>query len=163
MTGVLVSVLVSPFVLLGLVLAFSRIVQFRSDQMDSVWRIVVISIAVLVLPPFAGILATLFATLMWHPFVALSVGIGRGSGVRETYRICAYLSTFYVVGQLVPLIGPLAALAIMAYAGVGGVKGAHDASRYRAGISILIPMLLILLFFFLAFIVVGYSGSPAGF
>ena len=162
-TGALVSVLVSPFVLLGLVLALSRIAQLQPEQMDSLWRIVAFSIAVLVLPPFIGILASLFATLAWHPVVALSVGIGRGSGFRETYRICAYLSVFYVVGQLVPLIGPIAALAVLAYAGVGGVKGAHETTRKRARISVLIPLLLILLFFFLAIFVVSYAKSPAGF
>jgi hypothetical protein len=34
---------------------------------------------------------------LWHPLVALSIGIGRGAGFRETYRITAYSSVLYIL------------------------------------------------------------------
>jgi hypothetical protein len=93
--------------------------------------------------------------------VAVSVGIGRGHGFRETYRIGTYQSLPYVLGSLVPFIGILVALGGMAYVGVLGVKGAHGASLKRAIISVAIPLILILLLFIGAIVTVVIITSNA--
>lgn len=115
--------------------------------------------AVFILTPFAGVLGTFVGALIWHPFVALFVGVGCGSGFRETDRIGAYQSVLYVSGNFVPIIGPVLALGAMSYVGVLGVKGAHETSTARAGVAIVVPFALTFLLF-VAALVLANDVSP---
>jgi hypothetical protein len=79
---------------------------------------------------------------VWHPFVAISVVVGRGAGFRETYKIAAYQSLPYMAGNLIPLLGFLVAVGGMSYLGVFGVMGAHGTATTRAIISVVITLVL---------------------
>ena len=123
--------------------------------------LLLMDVAILVLGTLGGVLGTLVGALIWHLFVAISVGIGRGAGFRETYRIGAYLSMPYVLGSFVPLIGILLAMGGMAYVGVFGVKGAHGASTARAVVSVAIPLALTFLLFVGAIVIPVIISSNA--
>ena len=100
--------------------------------------------------PFFFVGATL-----WHPFVALSIGIGRGSGFRETYRITAYSSVLYILGSFVPFVGPLVALVAALYGSVHGVKGAHETTMVP-GHHLRLGALIILIFLLLAVLTTAF-------
>jgi hypothetical protein len=82
---------------------------------------------------------------VWHPFVAISVVVGRGAGFRETYRIAAYQSLPYMAGNLIPLLGFLVAVGGMSYLGVFGVMGAHGTATTRDHLRVITLVLTFLL------------------
>ena len=85
-----------PFVLL---LAVSIISQ-EGYEVAGFVLVAVLVIAVFFLVTFQifGVPFFFVGATLWHPFVALSIGIGHGSGFRETYRITAYSSVLYILG-----------------------------------------------------------------
>lgn len=96
--------------------------------------------------PLLGALFAFLGALYWHPFVALSVGIGQGAGFRETYRVTAYANGLTQLASLpasfVPLVGPLLALGLAMYVGIFGIKGAHGTTTARAVVSVVVPSIL---------------------
>lgn len=127
----------------------------QSPEVENVfWYGALGMIAVLILTPFLGVFATLVGALIWHPFVALAVGIGRNAGFRETYRISAYQSLPYAASGFVPLVGPLVALVAMGYVGILGVKGAHETTLARSVVSVVAPIALTFLLFVAALAVI---------
>ena len=118
-TYLLVSLLLAPLFLIVLIPMISRLANFDpsgADALSSSEIVMAITplLLALILTPFGGVLGTFLGALLWHPFVAVSVGIARGGGFRETYRIGAYQSLPYVVGGLIPLIGPFLSVGGMA-------------------------------------------------
>jgi hypothetical protein len=145
-TYLLVTLIVAPIFLLALVMMFSRFASSvfggaGSPSASELFGLAAPLLAI-VFTPFFGVLGTLVGALIWHPFVALAVGVGRGAGFRKTYRIAAYQALPYIVGGFVPLLGFLASLVGMSYLGVFGVKGAHRTTTARAIISVVIPVVL---------------------
>ena len=153
----LVTLIVTPLFLLGPVLVFSRLASSPLANAAAPSGLELVGLAApflaVLLTPFCGVLGTFVGALVWHPFVAISVGVGRGAGFRETYRIAAYQSLPYIAGNLIPLLGFLFSVGGMSYLGVFGVKGAHGASTTRAIISVFVPLLLTFLPFVGALIV----------
>lgn len=163
-TYALIPILVAPFILLSLILAISHTEQLNPNQTDAVWQLLLFSFTVLILVPLGGILITVVGTLLWHMFVLIFVGPGRGEGYRETYRIGAYLSLPYLISNLIPLIGPILALGVTGYVGVAGVKGAHSTTKVRAAMSVFLPMFLgISALLLTTFVLVASVDPPAGF
>lgn len=153
--------------LLSVVSFASLLVLFSPDTwafaVTGPWSFWLIMAASLILTPFAGVLGVFVGALIWHPFVTPSVGIGRRAGFRETYRIGAYPSLPYVLGGLIPFVGPFLALGAMSYVGVFGVKGAHGANTARAIISVAVPLVLTFLLFivmFVAFFALANDATP---
>jgi hypothetical protein len=87
--------------------------------------------------------------------VALSIGIGHGSGFRETYRITAYSSVLYILGSFVPFVGPLVALVAALYVSVHGVKGAHETTTVP-GHHLRLGPLIILIISLLAVLIAAF-------
>ena len=118
-------------------------------------------VAVLVIAVFFRHLPALWRALLfvgatlWHPFVALSIGIGHGSGFRETYRITAYSSVLYILGSFVPFVGPLVALVAALYVSVHGVKDAHETTMVP-GHHLRLGPLIILIISLLAVLIAAF-------
>ena len=148
--SLLTTIYMLPFVLL---LAVSIISQ-EGYEVAGFVLVAVLVIAVFYLVTFQifGVPFFFVGATLWHPFVALSIGIGHGSGFRETYRITAYSSVLYIF-SFVPFVGPLVALVAALYVSVHGVKDAHETTmvpghQLRLGpLIILIISLLIAAFF----------------
>jgi hypothetical protein len=87
----LVTLLIFVPVLIYTVPPFLR-EQFDLGVGGIVVLLLVMVVAILILGTLGGVLSTLVGALIWHLFVAISVGIARGAGFRETYRIGAYQS-----------------------------------------------------------------------
>ena len=165
-TYLLVLLPVAPFFLLFLATMFSRLANLDSSAATSLSIREIVGLAApflaIVLTPFFGVLGTFVGALIWHPFVALSVGPGCGAGFRETYRITAYQSLPYVVGGLIPLLGFFVALGGMSYVGVFGVKGAHGTTTTCAIVSVAIPLVLtFLLFIALVIVAIAIATSAS--
>jgi hypothetical protein len=164
-TYLLVSLLFAPFFLVLLAMMISRSASLPNDAFASLSGPELITLTApllaFILAPFGGVLGTFVGALIWHPFVAPSVGIGRGRGFRETYRIAAYQSLPYVLGNFVPVLGIFLAVGGMSYVGVFGVRGAHDASTKRAIIAVVIPLVLTFLLFVAAIATVVVLSNDA--
>jgi hypothetical protein len=93
-TYLLVTLLAAPLFLLTLAMILSKFEGSGFGGAGSLSGTELVGLAApflaIVLTPFGGVLGTFVGALIWHPFVAISVGGGRGAGFRETYRIAAY-------------------------------------------------------------------------
>ena len=151
--SLLTTIYMLPFVLL---LAVSIISQ-EGYEVAGFVLVAVLVIAVFYLVTFQifGVPFFFVGATLWHPFVALSIGIGHGSGFRETYRITAYSSVLYILGSFVPFVGPLVALVAALYVSVHGVKGAHETTMVP-GHHLRLGPLIILIISLLAVLIAAF-------